>query len=450
MPAEAEPYLREAVRLRPGQAGALINLGLALLDLDRTDEAEAHLREALCLQPESAKAHDAFGRVMLQLGRLDEAERHFREALRCDPGHAAAHSHLATLLRGRLPDDDRQALERLLASGAKAEARQGLLFGLAHVCDGRGDFTAAARHLREANALALTAARERGKGYEPAEHEYFLEDLRAVCTPAFFQGRQGLESELPVFVFGLPRSGTTLVEQILASHPQVHGAGELSLADQTLKSLPELLQRRDKPWACAAQLDAATIDRLAAGWLDQLRALGKGKPRVVDKMPDNYLYLGWIALLFPRARLIHCRRDLRDVAVSCWMTSFRKITWANDWRHIANRFAAYRDIMDHWRQVLPLPMLDVSYEETVHNLEAVARRLVAWCGLDWDPACLAFHETRRPVRTASAAQVRQPIYRRAVARWRNYERDLAALFALLPSKGEANEGLIDGKRTKSA
>jgi hypothetical protein len=149
-------------------------------------------------------------------------------------------------------------------------------------------------------------------------------------------------------------------------------------------------------------------------------------------MPDNYLYLGWIAVLFPRAKLIHCSRDLRDVALSCWMTNFSRIRWANDLGDIAARFTDYQRIMNHWRAVLPLPLLQIQYEETVDNLEAVARRLLQWCGLEWHPACLAFHESRRPVRTASAAQVRQPIYRHSVGRWKHYERVLSPLFSLLP------------------
>lgn len=429
---EAESHLREALRLRPEQVESHINLSRVLLELDQPAESETHIRQALRLKPESAKAHDVMGRVLLELGRLDEAEQSFREALRCDPGHTAAHSQLATMLSGRLPDVDRANLEKLLASDPKSEARSGLLFGLAHVCDGRGEYAVAARHLWEANALALAAGRKRGKGYEPAEHGRFVDDLRSACSADFFLRPAGSESQMPVFVFGLPRSGTTLIEQILSSHPQVHGAGELTMAGKTLTSLPALLQLRDNPWACAARLDSAAIHRLATGWLDKLQTVGDGRALVVDKMPDNYLYLGLIALLFPRARLIHCRRDLRDIAVSCWMTNFRKIPWANDPRHIGSRFTAYRAVMEHWRQVLPVPVLEVDYEEVVNDLEGVARRLVAWCGLEWDPACLVFHETKRPVRTASAAQVRQPIYRRALARWKHYEHELAPLFEMLP------------------
>jgi hypothetical protein len=159
---------------------------------------------------------------------------------------------------------------------------------------------------------------------------------------------------------------------------------------------------------------------------------GDRPERIVDKMPDNYVFLGLLAVLFPRATFIHCRRDLRDVAVSCWMTDFHGIRWANDMDQIAGRFQQYRRLMDHWREVLPVPMLDIDYEETVADLEGMARRLLDWCGLAWEPACLRFHETQRPIRTASVTQVRQPIYKGSVGRWRNYERELAKLFMKLP------------------
>ncbi len=148
-------------------------------------------------------------------------------------------------------------------------------------------------------------------------------------------------------------------------------------------------------------------------------------------MPENYLYLGLLASLFPRAKLIHCRRDLRDVAVSCWMTHFEKVRWANDQEHIVSRFQKYQQLMEHWRKVLPVPLLEVDYEETVADLEGVARKLVAWCGLAWEPSCLDFHQAKRAVRTASAVQVRQPIFRTSVGRWKHYEHALASLFARL-------------------
>ena len=179
------------------------------------------------------------------------------------------------------------------------------------------------------------------------------------------------------------------------------------------------------------RLDRQTARQLASRHLERLRAFSGAALRIVDKMPDNYLHLGVLAALFPRARFIHCRRDLRDVAVSCWMTRFQDIRWASDPAHIASRFHAYQRIMEHWREVLPTPLLEVDYEETVADLEGVARKLVAWCGLAWEPACMEFHRATRRVSTASAVQVRQPLFSTSVARWKHYEHSLAPLFARL-------------------
>ena len=150
-------------------------------------------------------------------------------------------------------------------------------------------------------------------------------------------------------------------------------------------------------------------------------------------MPENTLYLGLLAALFPRARFIHCRRDLRDVALSCWITNFGQVRWACDQHHIASRALEYVRVMEHWRRVLPAPVLEVDYESIVADLETAARKLIDWCGLDWDPACLDFHNTLRSVRTASVAQVRTPIYRSSIGRWKNYERYLAPMFSELES-----------------
>ena len=284
---------------------------------------------------------------------------------------------------------------------------------------------------------------------------------------------------------------------MLASHSQVHGAGEFRLTRNTLESIPNVLGRSDRPLECLPLVDAAVIQHLAQQHETELLKIqyfqkrsgirtnsvtapgilansatkpsnlgtteigGCPAERIVDKMPDNYTHLGLLAVLFPRATFIHCTRNLRDVAVSCWMTDFRSIRWANDPQHIATRFQQYHRLMKHWKKTLPVPIHEVNYEETVAGLEAVARRLLEACGLDWEPACLRFHETQRPVRTASVTQVRQPIYKQSVARWKNYETTLAPLFAALPhttdncaakAKGSERRGLPPpcGPRVNSA
>ncbi len=432
--ARAIPCWERVLALGSATTTAHISLGWALQEEGRLTEAGEHYRAAARLQPDSATTQLHLGGLYEEQGAMAEAETAFRTAIRFSPGYALPHARLATLVRGKLPDADRAALEDRLADPKLGRGyRARLLFGLAHVLDARDDFIGAARCLREANALTRELSRGR-REYVPAEHERFVDGLVQAFDKDLFTrtAGAGLDSRRPVFIFGLPRTGTTLIEQVLASHPRIHGAGELRLARQALDVIPEILGRCEAPLECIEHL-GADLRPLAERHLEALRKLDSGRAeRVVDKMPDNYLYLGLLAAMFPNAVFIHCRRDLRDVAVSCWMTDFRSIRWANDPDHIASRFVQYRRLMDHWQAVLPVTIHEVYYEDTVTDLGGVTRRLLKACGQEWDPACLEFHRTQRPVRTASVSQVRQPVYRRSLARWKHYENELAELFAALP------------------
>lgn len=428
-----------ALNLDPQSPEAHNGLGWVRQEQGRTDDALQSYREALRLKPTFAAAHGNLGALLEELSDLPQAEKHIREAIGLDPRRAGSFGHLATLLRGKLPEDDLAAMRRLLEDADLLPGQQAALhFGLGQVLDARGAYPEAAEHLRQANALSLGMRRKRCQVYEPLGHTKFIDAMMAVCTPDFFERLRGvgLNSERPVFIVGLPRSGTTLVEQILASHSQVYGAGELHLAREGFEQLPGVVASDAASLTCLARMDVDTVRRVGQRHLDRLHTLNGTAARIVDKMPDNYLYLGMLAVLFPKAKFIHCRRDLRDVAVSCWMTNFRSIRWANDHDHIASRFRDYQRITEHWQAVLPVPVLEVPYEHTVADLESMARRLVAWCGLEWEPACLAFHESKRPVRTASVTQVRQPVYTRSVARWKNYETALGQLFTQLDSLKE--------------
>jgi tetratricopeptide (TPR) repeat protein len=396
--------------------------------------AQAHYRAAIRHKPDFAPAHSNLGGVLEELNAFDEAQACFREALRRDPSHAGAYGQLATLLRSTLPEADLTAMKQLLADPHTTEGqRMALHYGLAQVLDACGEFDKAAAHLERANALCLAGWRKRGQGYDPVAHADFVSSLIATVTPEFFARVRGfgVDTDRPIFVVGLPRSGTTLIEQILASHSQVFGAGELPYLPDAFDALPQVTNSNGSPIECLGRLDQESARLVAERHLERLRQRNFSAPRIVDKLPDNYLHLGLITVLLPRATIIHCRREPRDVAVSCWMTHFRQIRWACDLEHIAARFRDYQRLMAHWRQVLPTALFEVDYEETVADLEGVARRLVAGCGLEWEPACLAFHETRRPVRTASVRQVRQPVYTHSVARWKNYAKALAPLFAQL-------------------
>ena len=424
---QAVACFRRALELKPDFADAHNNLGTVFKDQGKLDEAIACCHRALDLKPDNAKAHNNLGSALEEMGELHAAEDSFRAALRYNPRYALAHHQLAELLGGKLPEHDLVAQRRLLEEVVLTDEERLLLhFGLARVLDARGEYAEAAQHLDRGNSLQLAEWRKGGREYDPQEYESFVSRIIGASTPDFFERVRGfgLDSQLPVFVVGLPRSGTTLIEQILASHSQVFGAGEISLARDTALALGGPGNDFIKGFS---RLDRQTVARLASQHLGRLRAFSCTALRIVDKMPENYLYLGLLASLFPRAKFIHCRRDLCDVAVSCWMTRFREVRWASDQQHIVTRLQQYQRVMEHWRKVLPVPLLEVDYEETVADLEGVTRKLVDWCGLAWEPACLEFHKAKRPVRTASVVQVRQPVFRTSVGRWKHYEHTLALL-----------------------
>ncbi len=438
-PAEAIPHFERVLELSTEpRPGVLLSLGWAKQEEGRLIEARAHYEEALRIQPDSAAAYLNVGGLAEEQGRMEDAEAAFRTALRLQPLFPIPHARLATLLRGKFTEEDLVALERRLEDPSLAQGpRARLLFGFAHVLDARGDHARAAACLREANAISQEMAKGGSHEYLPAEHERFVGNLIATFDSEFLtrHAGNGHDSRRPIFIFGLPRSGTTLVEQVLSSHSAIHGAGELRLARQTFESIPSVLDRGGPPLESATMLDGPALHRLGERHLEKLHALvGDGADRVADKMPDNYMYLGLLSLVFPRATFIHCRRDFRDIAVSCWMTDFRSIRWANDPDHLASRFQQYRRVMDHWESNVRVPIHQVDYEETVEDLESVARRLVEAAGLAWEPACLEFHRNERPIRTASVTQVRQPVYKRSVARWKNYESELHDLFVALPTR----------------
>ena len=434
--ARAVDCRRQILELGPTDpVDARVELGAALQDDGRPDEAMAEYQAALRAYPNSADVHASLGGIHEEFGDLRRAEQEIRTAIQLAPGFAGAYARLATLLRGSLPDDDVGIIEGMLADSAlESQPRARLLFGLAHVLDGRGDFHRAADCARKANALTLESKRSEGMGYRPEEFERWVDRLIGSFDPEFFRRTAGLglDTRRPVFVFGLPRSGTTLVEQILSSHPRIFGAGERTFGRRSFERMPAILGSDGPPVECLASLDECSIKRLAGEHLGKLNALDLGRhDRIVDKLPDNYLYIGLLAAMFPKAVFIHCRRDPRDVAVSCWMSDFRSIRWANDAGQLASRIRQYRRLVEHWGRVFPAPVLTIEYADVVSDLEGVARRLLDACQLEWDPACLEFYRSKRVVRTASVVQVRQPIYTSSLDRWRHYQHDLGDLFAAI-------------------
>ena len=268
----------------------------------------------------------------------------------------------------------------------------------------------------------------------------------AIFDKRLFSRRQGFgsESQAPVFIVGMPRSGTTLIEQVLASHPRVFGAGELDQISHLVNAISAEISGAPPYPDSAADLDALTACRLGESYVSYIGRLSDGSDRVTDKMPGNFMHLGFIALLLPGARIIHSKRSPIDTCLSCYFQHFTQpMPFAGDLTNLGTYYQGYERIMTHWRNVLPLPMLEVDYEEMVGDHETMCRRIVEFSGLEWDEACLQFHKTERTVKTASTWQVRQPLYTTSVARWRHYEAFLGPLKKALgesPPKGRAGAG----------
>jgi tetratricopeptide (TPR) repeat protein len=406
----------QALTLRPDDAEALTNWGVVLHKLDHRVEAELKFREAIAVNPQFAHAYYNLAIVLKETGRIREARRAVQQAIRLAPRNTIYYELLAEMRRFKAGDRYMLALQNLSDSDAAPNAmeRINLHFALAKAYEDTHQFKLAFVQFLAGNRL------QRGQtDYDEAATLGRIERIRNKFNSDFMQARAGCgnPSSLPIFIIGMPRSGTTLIEQILASHPAIFGAGELKTFAQIAN----------------AELNPA-LSELGGRYVAELRAHAPHASRIVDKMPANFLLAGLIHLVLPNATIIHAVRNPIDTCVSCFTTHFVDQPFTHDLAELGRYYHGYHALMTHWRGVLPPQrFLEVRYEELIDDLETVARRMVIHCGLPWDMRCLEFYRTNRMVRTASASQVRQPIYRSSVGRWRQYEAHLGPLLTELPS-----------------
>jgi Flp pilus assembly protein TadD len=429
---EAVQSYQRASALHPDDPETLCNWGCALAQLERGDEAEAKFRRAIAVRPGFAGAYNNLGLVLKDRGRLLDAQRALEQAICLSPKNASYYDNLAAIQPFAAADRYLTALESLAADAASLSPlnQMHLHFALAKVYEHLGGSERAFGHLSAANALKRAQI-----AYDEAATLAQMDRARALFTGAFISDREGAgdPSAVPVFIIGMPRSGTTLIEQILASHSEIFAAGELSLFEQTIDGIRNTLALSLPFPDMASSLSHEHCRTLGATYVEKLVQRAPGAARITDKMPANFLFAGLIHLALPQARIIHAVRDPLDTCVSCFSVHFTKGQMHTyDLAELGRYYRHYRALMAHWHRVLPPGrILDVHYEELVGNLEGAARRIIAHCALDWDARCLEFHRTERAVRTASATQVRQPIYTSAVGRWRRYEKFLGPLFAAL-------------------
>jgi tetratricopeptide (TPR) repeat protein len=396
----------------------------ALFLRDRPREAERQLREVIAGDPSIAEAHLLLGHVLGDAGRFDEAAASFEQTLSLDPGCAPAYHGLVS--SKTITEADRTLVARMLArlQGADLPERERMTlhFALGKALDDLEEPAKAMSHFDAANRI-----RRQLSSFDRRDFARQIDGLVASFTAAFFRGNAalGTDDETPVLVLGMPRSGTTLVERIVSSHPSVAGGGELRFWRESRSRLAQAPASRREEVAGEVRRD----------YLELLRSIGPDARRVTDKMPFNFLWIGLVHLLLPRARIVHCRRNPVDTCLSIFQTQFTE-SWgfASDRGDLVAYYRQYLRLMDHWRSVLPADrLLEVDYEDVVSSPEAASRRLIAFCGLEWDAACLHPEHNPDAVRTASKWQARQLIYRTSVERWRRYEPWIGELRELLPA-----------------
>jgi tetratricopeptide (TPR) repeat protein len=431
--AEAAVLLQRSVALDPANPQAFNNLGLALIELGRIPEARASLAQAIRLKPDFSQALTSSATLSTEAGDQHAAEQLLDAAIAADPGNGAAFLGRALLARAV---EGAPWIERLRGAYQRRarlprEDATDLNFAMGKVCEDLGEFDAAFQAYAEGNRLHHAAHpfdEQADQELVAAMIEGFGADLYAADPPGGNPDSMPPDPRVPIFIVGMPRSGTSLVEQILSSHPEVHGAGELTTLDELLGPAPIRVPARAQrqPWL-------ETLRALGGEYRARVWKAGVEAQFVVDKMPENYRYLGLLPLMIPNARIIHVRRDPLDTCFSCYATPFALgHEYSFDLGTLGRRYLRYQRIMDHWSAVLPPGrILEVRYEALVADPEHETRRMLTGIGLPWNDRCLKFYENRRAVRTASRAQVRQPIYTSALARWKRFERHLEPLRELL-------------------
>jgi tetratricopeptide (TPR) repeat protein len=394
----------------------------ALVIEDRNQEAEQVLRETLVADPSNAMAFDLLGNVLSELGRFDEARACFERTIAIAPMLAGTYYDLVRCRPVTSGDDGLlQSMQTALATpGLEAGQRQRLHLAIGKAAEDLGDYGLAMTHFDAADAVRRGSA-----SFDSAAFSIEVDQLIARCTPEFIARASELGSDdaTPVLIIGMPRSGTTLVEQIVSMHPEVGAGGELNFWNE-----------RGAAWYGSSVGDEKQfLAKAATDYLGVLRAIAPTAARVTDKMPFNFLWAGLIHVAFPRTIIIHCRRAAVDTALSIHQTHFHPVlAFPTGGAELVAYFHSYQRLIDHWRRVLPSDrFIEVDYEELTRAPEPAIRRIIAACGLAWNDACLRPESNPRAVKTPSKWQTRQPIYRTSVARWRRYEPWLGPLRALV-------------------
>ena len=423
---QAKAIYQEIMKDNPMEANAPHLLGVIRNQEGETHEAIRLMAQAIELKPDGAIFHHNMAGILGHVGELESAADHFRRAIELDPTRGEPYQGLTEI--EALPEDDpilEQAKQQIFASNSP-ESQTCLFFALGKIYDELGQYDRAFSHFTSGNKWA-------DRKFDSEAFKQRVKDTIYTYNPYRISNFIGLGgAHVPVFIVGMPRSGSTLIEQILASHSKVHAAGELphmEFASQLARDYSDF----HAPFPnCIPYLSQRALDEITEYYIDQTPWY-KGKiTHVVDKHPLNFQYIGLILEMFPYAKIIHSTRDPMDMILSCFFQNFTKgMDFSFNLIQLAHFYVNYRRLMWHWETLYPHQILEVMYEDIVHHQESTSRGIISFCGLGWEEQCLRPHETERIVRTASFAQVKEPIYKRSIGRWDNYEKQLRNIKAII-------------------
>ena len=442
----AEQAARLALQQQPENPEALTILGQVLHETDRYDEAIQVLEQALKSAPKSPEALNFYGVALKSVGRLDEARENLTKALKLNDGMWGAYANLNDLVDFSKGEGEElfNRMDAIFSAAKNPEADPflPLHFAYAKALEDRGEHERALQHY-------ITGGKMKRAQLEYNEQETFgfFDSIRETFTKELFEERKyaGLDDDRPVFIIGMPRSGSTLVEQILSSHPDIYGAGEVKYLSRALGQLRDRFPSLPKFPQMMEKITPAQLDIVANNYLKALTAGAGNAKRITDKLLTNYFFVGFIHMLYPNAKFVNTMRDPVDTCLSGFTKLFKDdMPHSYDLSELGRYYGKYREIMEHWHKVLPEGVLrTVQYEDVVADTEKEAKALIDFLGLEWNPKCVDFHKSDRPVKTASVAQVRKPIYKTSVKRWKKYGDGLQPLVDAIegkaPSKSKAKQ-----------
>lgn len=418
---KAEDAFRKAIEIKSDDPEILNNLGHTLVLQRKLGEAKHVIKKAIQFNPDSPTTHNDLGVIYHSLGQIDKAVSQYNKALELQPDFAQVYYSLSIIKK--YSRDDQDVIDKIMSILGNNDICENdevlLYFALGKIYNDCREYRKAFKHYDKGNSLKYKHSNS-----DPESYRYYMDNIISSYSAELIATKSayGNTSDVPVFIVGMPRSGTSLIEQIIASHPLVFGAGELPFIGGVPDQISKHLNITEHYPDSVKYINAKTVKNLANDYINKLQGYSENARRITDKMPLNAIHLGLINILFPNSKIIHCLRDPIDTCLSIYFQNFANTdTYVYNLTAIGLHYLQYKRIMEHWGKVLRIPILNIQYEELIDHQEAFSRRMIDYIGLDWDNSCLSFQNTDRAVETASVWQVRQPIYKTSVKRWKNYE-----------------------------